>query len=140
VRICLNDFSLFGDLDNLCVNSKVSDRFKPFIPGMDDLFLEVLGADCTQRTGQQLSSDEMNFPFLSSSMLTKPESDVNQDTLLSSWLFTLALFVATSEKTQTLGDTLVSSQISIHQATKGMSAQEKMDLYHCCLIEILKMW
>jgi hypothetical protein len=44
----LNDFSLFGDLDNLCVNSKVSDRFKPFIPGMDDLFLESLALTGTE--------------------------------------------------------------------------------------------
>jgi hypothetical protein len=38
----LDGFFLVCFDSNLCVNSKVSDRFKPFIPGMDDLFLEAL--------------------------------------------------------------------------------------------------
>jgi hypothetical protein len=84
----LDDFS-FGDLDNLCVNSKVSDRFKPFIPGMDDLFLEVLVAP----TGTNLdsnSSDEMNFLIPLIFYADKTGTD-NQDTLRA-LAFTLALF------------------------------------------------
>jgi hypothetical protein len=50
-----------GDVENLCVNKTTADNFKPFIPGMDDLFSEVLGANWYRRTGHQLSSDEMNF-------------------------------------------------------------------------------
>jgi hypothetical protein len=53
-QLSVDDFS-FGDLDNLCVNSKVSDRFKPFIPGMDDLFLEVLVALVPTWTATQVT-------------------------------------------------------------------------------------
>jgi hypothetical protein len=110
------------------VNSKVSDRFKPFIPGMDDLFLEVLGADCTQRTGQQLSGDEMNFLIPLIFYADKTGTDVNQRYSLEPWLLPWHSFVGTSEKTQTLGDTLVSSQISIHKPQRDVGPRENGSL------------
>jgi hypothetical protein len=134
----LDDFSLFGDLDNLCVNSKVSDRFKPFIPGMDDLFLEVLGADWYQRTGQQLPSNEMYFLIPLIFYADKTGTDVNQRYSLEPWLFTLALFRRHIRENPDAWRYLGFIPDLHTIATKGMSAQEKMDLYHRCLIEILK--
>jgi hypothetical protein len=134
----LNDFSLFGDVENLCVNKTTADNFKPFIPGMDDLFSEVLGANWYRRTGHQLSSDERNFLIPLIFYADKTGTDVNQRYSLEPWLFTLALFRRHirehPDSWRYLG--FIPDLHTI--ATKGMSAQEKMDLYHRCLIEILK--
>jgi hypothetical protein len=45
VKDLLSDFSIWGDLENLCVNRNPEDLFKPFVPGDTDRYLEVLGSD-----------------------------------------------------------------------------------------------
>jgi hypothetical protein len=74
----LNDFSLFGDVENLCVNKNKADMFKPFVPGMDNLFSEVLGAkNWYKRTGQHIGCDEMHFLIPLIFYADKTGTDVN---------------------------------------------------------------
>lgn len=138
IQDLLGDFSIFGNLDNLCVNKSVVDRFKAFQPGEDDLLVEVLGSAWYRRTGSQLSSDELDFLIPLIFYADKTGTDVNQRYSLEPWVFTLALFRRFVRESQDAWRYLGFIPDMHTLATKGMTPEEKMDLYHRCLHELLK--
>jgi hypothetical protein len=134
----LNDFSIFGDLDKLCVNEDIDQRFMPFVAGEDDLFNEVLGGDWYKRTSPQLRNKLRDFLLPLIFYADKTGTDVNQRYSLEPWLFTLGLFRRSVRENQDAWRYLCFIPDMHTMATKGMSPEGKMQLYHLCLHEILK--
>jgi predicted RNase H-like HicB family nuclease len=134
----LNDFSLFGNIDNLCVNETTEDRFKLFCPTDKDILVEVLGANWYKRTGQFLSKDQTEFLMPLIFYADKTGTDVNQRYSLEPWLFTLALFRRSVRENPDAWRYLGFIPDLHTIATKGMTPEEKMDLYHRVLEAILE--